>query len=129
MTEAEILELIQLAYSNSLASFAIFLTIVAAYLVAAFQAGAKLRFSELVIVNTLFVVMSSISIFTTSAFGLTGHNLTAELAEIDPSTNRYDHPLLLVLFGIAEVASVLACLWFMQGRRRGKNSESTSQGT
>ena len=126
MTQAEIFELIQLAYSNSLASFAIFLTIVAAYLVAAFQAGAKLKFSELVIVNTLFVVMSCISIFTTAAFGLTAHNLTAEIAEINPSINRYDYPLLLMLFGIAEVAAVLACLWFMQGRRdRGEGNAST----
>ena len=126
MTEAEIFELIQLAYSNALSCFAIFLTIIGAYLVAAYQAGSKLSFSEILIVNILFITACLVNVYATAAFTLVAHNLSVEVLEINPGRDRYDHPLLVILMVSIEVAAVLACLWFMRGRRnRGKSNKST----
>ena len=59
MSEYELADLAGLAMSNFLTSFTVFVSIVTAYVIAAFTAGKKLSKTQVVIVNTCFLIASS----------------------------------------------------------------------
>lgn len=59
MSEFELAELAGTAMSNFLTSFTVFISIVTAYVVAAFAAGRKLTRLQVSIVNTCFLIASS----------------------------------------------------------------------
>lgn len=56
MNEAELLENANLAMSNGLAAFAIFVSMLAAYFTAAYIVGDKLDTRQLLIVNSIFII-------------------------------------------------------------------------
>lgn len=59
MTEYELADLTGAAMSNFLTSFTVFVSIVTAYVIAAFTAGKRLSKTQMYVVNTCFVLASS----------------------------------------------------------------------
>jgi hypothetical protein len=56
MTQSELLELSELANSNMLAAFTIFITLASGYLIVAYLVGEKLARSQLWFINAIFVL-------------------------------------------------------------------------
>ena len=55
MTEAELLELLELAAANAFAAFTMYLTVMIAYIVTAYFVGNKLSFTQVVLASGLFI--------------------------------------------------------------------------
>lgn len=68
MSVYEWMELTQLAASNSIACVAILITVVFAYLVAAYVVGDKLTSSQIIMINSLFLIVSFWLVFCIVAF-------------------------------------------------------------
>ena len=62
MTGAEWIEMSQNAASNGSAIYAIFLTIMSAYIVVAYMVGKELNRSQLLLINTFFLFSAGVSI-------------------------------------------------------------------
>jgi hypothetical protein len=68
MTEAELLELVELAAANTFTAFTMYLSVMIAYVVAAYFVGNKLRFAQVVLASGLFIF---------SAFASTAATITS----------------------------------------------------
>ena len=64
MSEADLMNVVQGIISNSIATFAVFVSLVGGYLVTAYLAGKNLTRSQTVIISTLFFVFVALNIQT-----------------------------------------------------------------
>ena len=114
--------------NSALASMAIYLTVISGYLAMAFIAGSKLSRSQLVLVNSIFVVFSLFfgvyalisfwgSITVTSTFDRSGGLAMESLWVFD------------VFIGVVLLISIIACLNFMQGIRSRNKSDDVKENT
>ena len=62
----------------------LYLTILTAYLIAAYRTGARLSESQTMIINTGFVVFAGLQIFGATASGMRSIEFVAELQAINP---------------------------------------------
>jgi len=122
MTEAEYFETLTSLVSNGMAAYAIFLSIVGGYLVAAYNAGSKLTSSQLWIVNILY--LTSVAFVLMTIYGTFGrmNMLSLELEQLNPK--RF---ALALTYGpeaaiIINVSVLVASLKFMMDIRKNKNS-------
>ena len=121
MSEAELFEAGQFAYSNSLAAFTIYITLLSGYIVVAFIVGEKLVGSQTVIINTLYSLIMFTVLAAFVSFARIGYE--SNYLALEMSTLRKIAPLPWV----AEVAVVvmvfcyLASLKFMWDIRHAKN--------
>jgi len=93
MTEAEFVELIQNATSFFMTSFAIWLSIVSAYLIAAYAVGRNLTALHTVIIGVLYIVCSSLFTALTLLFITRILNMLQAKVEMFPTgvwPVRYD---------------------------------------
>ena len=84
MTVYEALDLAQSAYGNSLATYAIFLSITSGFLVTAYLVGRELTTTQFRLLTTFFLVVAAILIWSMSAYAYYGNEyslLGRELVE------------------------------------------------
>ena len=114
MTEAELVSAAQAVWANVIALIAIMLSILSAYLVVAYMAGNKMTHSQVVIVNSLFVLVSIFLLW--GAFTLVQRAIEMATLAIDMSNQRTLGPTpavaraIVVIFGVCPLAS-LKFLW------------------
>ncbi len=111
MTEAELFEAGQIAFSNCLAAFAIYVTMLSGYLVMVYVIGDKMTRSQIVIINTLYSILTITIIAAFISFALIGHE-TSQLA-FEMTEKRRIGPLPIV----AEVATVALIFCFIASLR------------
>ncbi|MEP6390331.1 MAG: hypothetical protein ABJ056_10455 [Halioglobus sp.] len=114
MTEAELWELILTSQSNAQAMIAIFYTLVFGYLVIAYMVGAKLLRSQIVIVNSLFLMTTLGNMTSThAAFNRAAFLLDFTSPEYIPPTaaSMQYGPLVAALMGLTTIVACLVFMW------------------
>ena len=126
MTEAEFVELIQNATSMFMTSFTIWLSIVSAYLIAAYAVGRNLAAVHTVIITVLYIVSSSLFTALTLLFLTRILNMLHAKMEMFPAGDwpvRYDALLTqyaLLGWAFIMVGGIVASLYFMWSIRHPK---------
>ena len=126
MTEAEFVELIHNAVSFFMTSFTIWLSIVSAYLIAAYAVGRKLTAVHTVIIGILYIVCSSLFTALTLLFTTRISHMLQAKVEMFPNgvwPVRYDALFTqYALLGLAfiMVGGIVASLYFMWSIRHPK---------
>ena len=120
MTEFELVESIGIFISNSLSSISVYLTILSAYLVAAFIAGNRLTRSQVVVINTLFVTGALIFTYSTIGLLLRQSYFASKLVEIQTDTWLAGTAPMAQIIGIVQLGGIIACLKFMWDVRHPK---------
>jgi hypothetical protein len=120
MTEYELVESIGVYASNSLQALSLFLTIVSAYLIAAFMAGDKLARRQVIIINTLFIIGALL--FTYSTVGLLIRQVyyASQLAKIETDTFLAGRAPIAPIIGLVQLGGIAASLKFMWDIRHPK---------
>jgi hypothetical protein len=120
MTPYEMADLAQSNFSNSLAAVALYITLVFAYLAAAYFIGKDLTRSQVTILNALFLTFSVLNSFGVAAYT----HLAVRLAIQSGSNNAasFFAPRLWVapMIGICCLLGITICLKFMWDLRHPK---------
>ena len=113
LTEYEIADLATSVMSNYLSAYMGFVTILFAYVVAVFAAGARLNRAQVVFVNCSFVVVAGLA--TTLCAAMLARaialNLQSPMAELAGSSIGPRAAAALSL--LVQSSLILGCLWFM----------------
>lgn len=120
MSEYELVESVGIYISNSIGSISVYLTIVSAYLVAAFIAGDRLTGRQVIIVNTLFIAGAGIFTYTTVGLLLRQRYFVIELAQLQSDTVLPGTAPLAPIIGLIQLGGIAACLKFMWDVRHAK---------
>lgn len=120
MNETEIMEVLQAAYSNQVATFAVFLTMISGYLVLAYMIGNKLDRTQIVIVNSLFLIFATLNVMTSFSFVNVADIYLVELIAVNPERERLYAPEFKWIVAGVHVLVIGACLKFMYDIRKKK---------
>ena len=121
MSEAELFEAGQFAYSNSLAAFAIYITLLSGYIVVAYIVGEKLVGSQTVIINTLYSLLMFTVLAAFVSFARVGYENNYLALEMSTLRKVAPLPLVAELAVVVMVFCYLASLKFMWDIRHPKN--------
>jgi hypothetical protein len=113
MVEAELLEISNMAWGNSIALVGLVITLISGYLIAAYIIGANMTHSQSVIINILYVGFASFLILSFFAFSLGATELDTIAYEM--STQRSNEPRAELAYAVGIFMSfcILASLKFM----------------
>ncbi len=118
MTPYEYLDLAQSAFSSSISSYAVFLSIISGYLVTAYLVGAKLTKTQISMLNTLFLLVVSFLIFSISSYVFWGTEFSSlagqEGAERPLMAPRTWMSIVLALVNLFTAAICLVFMWNMR---------------
>ena len=123
MTEPEFLEIINLHAANAITGLSVYITLLFGYMTAAYIVGAKLSFSQVIIVSLVYV-------FAAIAWGLVSitHAHSFE-ALVVAYTNFVPSPFWelpwSLLSGVTCFSSLIASLYFMYDIRSGARRGAT----
>ena len=123
MTATDWMEVASGALSNSLAAFAITVTVASGYLVLAYMVGKKLAASQIWIVNILFVLVMATVAFADFASLSTAVKARQEASALLPHWQDLAGSTDMTVLYVSEVTNVLilaGCLKFMWDIRRDK---------
>ena len=120
MDEAELMEVSQIMWGNSISLMGLVITLISGYLIAAYAAGGGMTRSQALIINILYVGFASFLILSMVAF-VQGANEFSTLA-FEMSTQRTSPPPTELAYAVSSFASfcVLASLKFMWDIRHPK---------
>ena len=113
MDEAELLEISNMAWGNSIALVGLVITLISGYLIAAYIAGANMTRSQSVIINILYVGFASFLILSFLAFSLGATELDTIAYEMTTQRSNEPRAELAYAVGIFMSFCVLASLRFM----------------
>jgi hypothetical protein len=120
MTEAELVEAANSSWSLVISTMGVYMTIVSAYLIAAYLAGIKLTTSQVGIISALFITMTSILLMGLYGWATRGTYYTLELAALNSDVFAYGYSgVPIVLTSLCSVG-ILATLKFMWDIRHSK---------
>ena len=113
MVEAELLEISNMAWGNSIALVGLVITLISGYLIAAYIIGANITSSQSVIINILYLGFVSFLIISYFAFSLGATEL--DIIAFEMSTQRSSEPRAEFAYAVGVFMSfcVLASLKFM----------------
>lgn len=123
MTPYELVDLAQSAFSNSIASYAIFLSVTTGYLVTTYMVGAELSQTQVRLLTVLFLFVVTIVTWGTSAYVYWGTRYS-DLARPDDVERMLmsPQPWLPALVAIGNLFIVAGCLAFMWNVRHPKQT-------
>ena len=125
MNQYQLEDLLTATTQASVESFGIYLTLIAAYLVASYAAGPKLTFGQAATVSALFVVAALIAALSTYGYLSRSMPLAEELAAIKPEIlYAAASPVLRNVLAIIEVVGIVSCLLFMRSIRKSSNGDT-----
>ena len=120
MTEYELVDAIASFNSNMYSWASFYLTIIFAYLVAAYILGAKFSKSQTIIVNACFVGFSASGIFGVRGSGMRCLEFVAEVQALNPERGFALTPAVLWVVVAIMLAGILGGLKFMWDIRHSK---------
>ena len=127
MTQYEAWDLAQSAYGNSLATYAIFLSITSAYLVTAYAVGRDLTATQVGLVTAIFLVVAALLIWSMSGYAYYGNGYSMLGREMIEATRAEQDPIWAVthvrawlpqFLALVNFLTVLGCIIFMWNARR-----------
>ena len=122
MTEYEVTSLAAEIMSNFLAAFTIYVTIVTAYVIAAFVAGSRLTFFQLAIVNACFTMSALVIGFLSITIYQRATSLAARTWDLTQSTAPpFDFTWVILLL---YVCLLLGSFLFMRSVRKDRAASS-----
>ena len=113
MAEAELLEVSNIMWGNSISLMGLVLTLISGYLIAAYIAGSGMTHSQAVIINILYIGFCSFLILSMLAFSHSAGELDTIAFEM--TTQYASLPATYLAYAVAAFASfcLLASLKFM----------------
>ena len=123
MTEADYLEIAQLNLTNMIATFALFVTFASGYLVAAYLIGDKLTRSQIVIINSLFIIVMGLGSSTMHTFAVESYTLNQAAEQLGSITTLSQTSAGIAQIYFARFTDLLilaGCLKFMWDKRHPK---------
>jgi hypothetical protein len=124
MTPYEAIDLAQSIFSNSLAAYAVFLSLVSGYLVTAYMVGSELSRIQVRLLTLLFLVVVAVLTWSMSAYAYWGDVFTTMARGEDVERSVMDSQSWLPALSAAiNVLTVVACLFFMWNVRHPKQND------
>ena len=120
MTEYELTDSLTSLMSVASDIFAVYMSLLAAYLVSVYLVGHKLGATQVLIISTLFTVACSILIWGMYTFFSRAIPLADALEIINPDVRYGAHRVTRFVLVAVMSLGILACLKFMWDIRRGK---------
>jgi hypothetical protein len=120
MSEADLIEAIAAYNSSSQGWVGLYISILSAYIIAAYLAGNNLTFSQSAIVSTGFMIFAFLCVFGATANGSRILEFTYELRELNPDRNFAMREWVLLTMGTLMVTGVFVALKFMWDIRHPK---------
>ncbi len=125
MNQYQLEDILTATTQASVESFGIYLTLMAAYLVASYTAGPKLTLGQAVTVSVLFVVAALIAVLSTYGYLSRSIPLAEQLTEINPERlYAASSPALRNVLAIIEVIGIISSLLFMRSIRKSSNDDT-----
>ena len=118
MSEYELSALSADYLNGAMGAISLYITVLTAYLVAAFLAGKRLNSSEYLIVTVLFVLSASFFIFGSVALLSRQLYIVEKLAAIESDATVFLSKTLIIYIAAVEILGVFAGLRFMWSIRR-----------
>lgn len=123
MSEAEILETAHMTTGNMIASFAIFVSIASAYLIAAYLVGDKLTRAQTTLINGLFIIVMLIATNLLRMLSVEANLFYSEAVSLGSITSMA--PLggeaLIYFSTLVNLLILVGCLKFMWDKRHSKD--------
>ena len=116
MTEYELIDLSFNAMSQVLTSLGYYITVLSAYLVVAYVAGANLSRMEIVIISVLFVFGALIFCYGTYGYLIKHWEIVQEMQKINSEKQYFNNQYLRGLVAGSQVLGILVSLLFMYRR-------------
>lgn len=121
MTEYQYADMIATYSSNAGAFFAMYITVLSGYLIAAFMAGQKLNWLQITILNIGFIITILVLTWGTYGAGMTQVYYTNLLLELDASAPQANRPWVMKTILSLMGGGTAAALFFMWNVRHTKN--------
>lgn len=119
MTEYEALDLAQSTFSNALAAYAVFLSIVSGYLITAYLVGSDLTHLQVRLLTLLFLIVVAILIWSMSAYAYWGDAFsTLARGQDRVRTMMTPQSWMPAFLAIINSLTAFGCVFFMWNVRR-----------
>ena len=122
MTEYELADLLNSNGQALVETFAVFVSLMAAYLVAVYLVGDKLARSQLMIISCLYVVAGLFFIWTTLAFANRAIYYADAMEALHPDQTYGAQPFARNIIVLAMLLGMIASLWFVRKVRHTRNN-------
>jgi hypothetical protein len=113
MTEAELVEAANSSWALVTSALGLYVTVISAYLIAAYLAGVKLTKSQAGIISTLYVGLQLTLLAGIYAWTLRGTHYSLELMTLDSRASTFSIGNLPIIMTVVLTAGLLASLKFM----------------
>ena len=120
MTEYELADLLTSTTVAAVETFAVYISLMVAYLVATYLAGQKLSKPQIVTVSALYIVATSILIWAYYFYMSRAIRLADMLEELNPEAHYGAQPIARDILAVMMILGMLACLKFMWDSRHPK---------
>jgi hypothetical protein len=120
MTEYETLDLLISTSLAGVEAFGMYITVLAAYLVASYIAAEKLSNGQLVTISVLYVIAAAVTSWTTHVYLARSISLGSALLEINPNAVVGVTPLLQNTVAFIQFSGIVSSLFFTISLRRSK---------
>ena len=120
MTEYELVDNALTYYNSAMAAFAMYITVLSGYVIAAFVAGERLNRAQVSIVNALFVCITAFLTFGTVACYSRTSEYAIRLLEFDPNRAARFNEFVPMYIGVIQILGIVFCLYFMWSSRHTK---------
>jgi len=132
MTSYEAWDLAQSVYGNSLATYAIFLSITSGYLVTAYLVGRNLTTIQSGLLTAIFLIVTAILIWSMSAYAYYGNEYSLLGQELSEASGEEHLPIWSIMhvrswlpgfLALVNFLTVLGCIIFMWNARHSGRTE------
>lgn len=113
MEEADVVESIIGYYGLAGETLTFYFTVISAYLIVAYLVGDKLERSQMLIISTLFIVMSGMMSYAAFAYMQRGFEYARLHERINPDVDTYANQILVGVLPSLMVGGIAASLYFM----------------
>jgi hypothetical protein len=120
MELADLIESSGIYFGLAVDCLGLYLSVISGYLIVAYLVGDKLTRSQITIISTLFVVMSSLAAYAITVWLMRGAYFVIQQRAIDSTLPGFAHFTFPVLLGALLGGGVFACLKFMWDIRHPK---------
>lgn len=125
MTEYEILELTYSILDSMATVFAVYLTILTGYLIVAYLIGRQLDTSQVCVINTLFVAITVVQVYSVYNYAVEVESLLqmkAQLSDLTPFQHAMSQQYSMYMTALLMLFGVVASLYFFWNIRQAKAS-------
>jgi len=110
LTIVEFILSVTALHETAFTALAIYLTVLSGYMVVAYSVGAELTKSQLIFINSIFLVFSLMLSFASYLYLISAYQLGLEYK---PEASPRSEGIMLVLFLITQCAAIMGALKFM----------------